>query len=81
MRKNFLCYYVGNPCRNRIFMLEFPTHFPFFMLEFYVGLKNTYISVCWKSMSELHFYVGIFDILFNFYVGNSDTPTFSAKNH
>lgn len=68
-------------CRNRNFMLEIPTHFPFFMLEFYVGLKNTYISVCWKSMSELHFYVGNFDIFFNFYVGNSDTPTFSAKNH
>lgn len=62
-------------------MLEFPTHFPFFMLEFYVGLKNTCISVCWKSMSELHFYVGNFDILFNFYVGNSDITTVLAKNN
>ena len=31
--KNLLCYYVGNPCRNRNFMLKTPTYFPFFMLE------------------------------------------------
>ena len=62
-------------------MLETPTYFPFFMLEFYVGLKNPYIIVCWKYMLELLFYVGNTDILSDFYVGNTDTPTFSAKNH
>ena len=43
---------------------------------FHVGIlrrsKKLKILVCWKSMLELHFYVGNVDILFNFYVGNSD---------
>jgi len=50
-------------------------------LELYVGLTNTFILVCWKSMLELHFYVGNTDILSDFYVGNTDTPTFLTKNH
>ena len=49
------------------------------MLEFYVGLKNACISVCWKYMLELHFYVGNVNILSDFYVGNTDTPAFLAK--
>ena len=44
-------------------MLETPTYFPFFMLEFYVGLKKADIGVCRNSMLELHFYVGNIDIL------------------
>lgn len=51
------------------------------MLESYVGLKNAYIIVCWKYMLELLFYVGNTNILFDFYVGNTDALTFSSKNH
>jgi len=61
-------------------MLETPTYLLISMLELYVGLTNTFILVCWKSMLELHFYVGNIDILSNFYVGNSDTPTILTKN-
>ena len=80
-KEKISCHYVGNLCRNRIFMSETPTYLSFFMLESYVSLKNAYIMVCWKSMLELHFYVGNTDILSDFYVGNTDTPTFLAKKH